>query len=174
MKALGKDIKPSSRRPLLSVNQYTGLSRQHNECDINTLSDATDDTKDWNPSEVKARILAQGEALGFDKLAVTDTDLSAEEPHVRAWLAEGFAGQMTYLQRHVDKRLEPALLEPKTCRIITARMQYLPADTQPLEVLENSDQAYISRYALGRDYHKVLRRRLAKLAQQINTTLAAA
>jgi epoxyqueuosine reductase len=174
LKALGKDIKPSSRRPLLSVNQYTGLSRQHNECDINTLSDATDDTKDWNPSEVKARILAQGEALGFDKLAVTDTDLSAEEPHVRAWLAEGFAGQMTYLQRHVDKRLEPALLEPKTCRIITARMQYLPADTQPLEVLENSDQAYISRYALGRDYHKVLRRRLAKLAQQINTTLAAA
>ena len=123
---------------------------------------------------MKARILAHGAALGFDKLAVTDTDLSTEEPHVRAWLAEGFAGQMSYLQRHVDKRLQPALLAPETCRIITARMQYLPADTQPLEVLENSDQAYISRYALGRDYHKVLRRRLAKLAQQINTTLTAA
>tara|TARA_Y200000002_G_scaffold379116_1_gene387761 strand:- start:653 stop:1573 length:921 start_codon:yes stop_codon:yes gene_type:complete len=79
---------------------------------------------------------------------------------------------MGYLERHVDKRLQPSLLEPSTCRIVTARMQYLPADTQPIEVLENSDKAYISRYALGRDYHKVLRRRLARLAEQINLTLA--
>jgi epoxyqueuosine reductase len=116
--------------------------------------------------------LAEGAALGFDKLAVTDTDLSKEEPHVLSWLAEGFAGEMGYLERHVDKRLQPSLLEPSTCRIITARMQYLPADTHPIEVLESSDKAYISRYALGRDYHKVLRRRLAKLAEQINLTLA--
>ncbi len=78
---------------------------------------------------------------------------------------------MSYLERNVDKRLQPELLEPDTCRIITARMQYLPPDTQPVKVLENSDLAYISRYALGRDYHKVLRRRLAKLAQSINMTL---
>ena len=103
---------------------------------------------------------------------MTDTDLSDQEPHVLAWLANGFAGEMSYLERHVEKRLRPALLEQNTCRIITARMQYLPADTQPLQVLENSSQAYISRYALGRDYHKVLRRRLAKLAEQINITLA--
>ena len=126
----------------------------------------------WDAHEVKRRILAQGAALGFDKLAVTDTDLSKEAPHVLSWLAEGFAGEMGYLERHVDKRLQPSLLEPSTCRIITARMQYLPADTQPIEVLESSDTAYISRYALGRDYHKVLRRRLAKLAEQINLTLA--
>mgnify|MGYP002051953766 FL=1 len=126
----------------------------------------------WGAHEVKRRILAQGAALGFDKLAVTDTDLSKEAPHVLSWLAEGFAGEMGYLERHVDKRLQPSLLEPSTCRIITARMQYLPADTQPIEVLESSDTAYISRYALGRDYHKVLRRRLAKLAEQINLTLA--
>ena len=126
----------------------------------------------WDPAEVKSRILREGAALGFDKLAVTDTDLSDQEPHVLAWLANGFAGEMSYLERHVEKRLRPALLEQNTCRIITARMQYLPADTQPLQVLENSSQAYISRYALGRDYHKVLRRRLAKLAEQINITLA--
>ena len=126
----------------------------------------------WDALEVKRRILAEGAALGFDKLAVTDTDLSKEEPHVLSWLAEGFAGEMGYLERHVDKRLQPSLLEPSTCRIITARMQYLPADTHPIEVLESRDKAYISRYALGRDYHKVLRRRLAKLAEQINLTLA--
>lgn len=91
-----------------------------------------------------------------------------------SWLAEGFAGEMSYLERHVDKRLHPEQLEPETCRIITARMQYLPADTQPLNVLESTDKAYISRYALGRDYHKVLRKRLAKLAEQINLTLAQA
>ena len=82
----------------------------------------------WDTHEVKRRILAEGAALGFDKLAITDTDLSREEPH--AFLAgRGLAGEMGYLGRHVDKRLKPSLLEPSTCRIITARMQYLPADT---------------------------------------------
>ena len=83
----------------------------------------------WDAHEVKRRILAEGAALGFDKLAITDTDLSREEPHVLSWLAEGFAGEMGYLGRHVDKRLKPSLLEHSTCRVITARMQYLPADT---------------------------------------------
>lgn len=114
-----------------------------------------------------------GASLGFNKLAITDTDLSEQEPHVLSWLANGFAGEMSYLERHVDKRLQPELLAPETCRVISARMQYLPTDTRPIEVLENSAQAYISRYALGRDYHKVLRRRLAKLAEQINITLDA-
>jgi epoxyqueuosine reductase len=109
--------------------------------------------------------------LGFQKLAVTDIDLSAHAPHVRRWLNEGFAGEMGYLHRNLEKRLHPDQLEPSTYRVITARMNYLPADTQPIEVLENSNKAYISRYALGRDYHKVLRRRLAKLASQINELL---
>ena len=120
---------------------------------------------------MRTHILAEGKALGFDKLAITDTDLSQHTPHLREWLAAGFAGDMGYMARNVEKRSNPELLEPSTCRIITARMQYLPADTQPIQVLENSDLAYISRYALGRDYHKVMRRRLAKLAQQINVTL---
>ncbi len=110
-------------------------------------------------------------ALGFQQIGITDVDLSEHAPYVRAWLQAGFAGDMGYLHRNLDKRLQPELLEPQTCRVISARMDYLAADTQPLEILEDASKAYISRYALGRDYHKVLRRRLAKLAQQINAQL---
>jgi len=109
--------------------------------------------------------------LGFQDIGITNVDLSEHEPHVRAWINAGFAGDMGYLERNLEKRLNPALLVPNTCRVISARMNYLAADTQPLEILENSKKAYISRYALGRDYHKVLRRRLAKLAQKINVAL---
>lgn len=111
------------------------------------------------------------QALGFAAIGITDVDLSAHEPHVLAWLQKGFAGDMGYLERNLEKRLHPELLEPQTCRVITARMDYLTADTQPLEILADSSKAYISRYALGRDYHKVLRRRLAKLADTINDHL---
>jgi len=78
---------------------------------------------------------------------------------------------MGYLHRNLDKRLHPPLLEPETCRVISARMDYLPSDTRPIEILENPEKAYISRYALGRDYHKVLRKRLAKLAGRIDAAL---
>lgn len=111
------------------------------------------------------------EQLGFAEIGISDVDLSEHAPHLRRWLAAGFAGDMGYLERNIEKRLEPALLEPETCRVITARMDYLAADTRPIEVLEDSSKAYISRYALGRDYHKVLRRRLAKLARRINEQL---
>jgi epoxyqueuosine reductase len=109
--------------------------------------------------------------LGFADIGITNVDLTAYEPHVRNWLAQGFAGEMGYLERNVEKRLNPALLEPGTCRVITARMDYLVPDTKPIEILEDSSKAYVSRYALGRDYHKVLRRRLAKLAARINERL---
>lgn len=109
--------------------------------------------------------------MGFQKLAITDIDLSEHGPHVRRWLDKGFAGEMGYLHRNLEKRLNPDQLEPGTYRVITARMNYLPADTQPIEILENPHKGYISRYALGRDYHKVLRRRLATLAGEINALL---
>lgn len=109
--------------------------------------------------------------LGFAQIGITDVDLSEHAPHVRAWLAAGFAGEMGYLHRNLDKRLHPPLLEPETCRVISARMDYLPSDTRPIEILENPEKAYISRYALGRDYHKVLRKRLAKLAGRIDAAL---
>ena len=109
--------------------------------------------------------------LGFAQIGITDVDLSEHAPHVRAWLAAGFAGEMGYLHRNLDKRLHPPLLEPETCRVVSARMDYLPSDTRPIEILENPEKAYISRYALGRDYHKVLRKRLAKLAGRIDAAL---
>ena len=120
----------------------------------------------------RTELASWAQQLGFQEIGITDVDLSAQAPHMRAWLAAGFAGEMGYLQRNLEKRLQPELLHPGTCRVISARMDYLPPDSQPLEVLNNSSQGYISRYALGRDYHKVLRRRLAKLAQKIDLHLS--
>lgn len=111
------------------------------------------------------------QALGFDAIGVTDIDLSAHAPHVQAFLRAQFHGDMGYLERNLEKRLQPDQLEDFTVRVISARMQYLAEDTHPLEVLQNSEMAYVSRYALGRDYHKVLRKRLAKLAEQIDAAL---
>ena len=106
--------------------------------------------------------------LGFQQIGITHVDLSAHESHVREWLARGFHGEMGYMARNLEKRLHPERLEPETCAVISARMNYLAEGTEPLRVLQRPDQAYLSRYALGRDYHKVLRRRLAKLALRIN------
>lgn len=109
-----------------------------------------------------------GDDLGFQQVGITDTDLSAYQDKVRQWLAAGRHGTMGYLARNLDKRLDPAVLEPGTCRVIAARMDYLPDGAQPLRILDEPDKAYVSRYALGRDYHKVVRRRLARLARRID------
>jgi len=106
--------------------------------------------------------------LGFQQVGITNVDLSEHEPHVRAWLAKGFNGSMGYLSRNLEKRLHPEQLEADTCRVIVARMNYLPEAADALGVLQDSELAYISRYALGRDYHKVVRGRLAKLARRID------
>ena len=106
--------------------------------------------------------------LGFQQTGIANVDLSAHEPHVRAWLAKGFNGEMGYMERNLDKRLRPERLIPETCTVICARMNYWPEGAQPLQVLKRTERAYISRYALGRDYHKLLRRRLARLAERID------
>lgn len=116
----------------------------------------------------RTQLDAWARELGFDALGVTGVDLSDHAPAVRDYIRRGLHGEMGYLARNLEKRLHPELLEPETLRVISARMNYLPADTQPLEVLKDSRSAYVSRYALGRDYHKVLRKRLARLAEQIN------
>ena len=118
--------------------------------------------------QLKMKIDEWARELGFQQVGITDVDLSAHEPHVRAWLQQGFHGSMDYLHRNLDKRLHPDQLEPDTCRVIAARMDYLPPDTAPMEVLNDPARGYVSRYALGRDYHKVIRRRLARLAQRID------
>ncbi|MEM1229276.1 MAG: tRNA epoxyqueuosine(34) reductase QueG [Pseudomonadota bacterium] len=107
------------------------------------------------------------QAAGFDALRVTDVDLSAYANEVRDWLARGFAGDMAYLHANLDKRLDPAALVPDTIRVLCARMSYRPGQDDALGQLQRDDGAYIARYALGRDYHKVLRRRLARLGARI-------
>jgi epoxyqueuosine reductase len=108
-----------------------------------------------------------GKDLGLQKVGITDTDLSEAERHLDAWLACGFHGEMDYMQRHGRKRTRPADLVPDTLRIISVRMDYRPDESEPAHILDDPARAFISRYALGRDYHKVLRRRLQKLADRI-------
>ena len=105
--------------------------------------------------------------LGFAQLGVSDIELDQHEAYLQKWLQAGYHGSMDYMERHGEKRARPAELIPDTCRVITLRMDYLAADTQPEAVLEAPEQAYISRYALGRDYHKLIRKRLAQLATRL-------
>ena len=108
-------------------------------------------------------------ALGFQAIGIADTDLADYAPVFRRWLGERLYGDMTYMARNVDKRLAPALLVPDTVRVISARMNYLGVEPPSVASLPDNDgSAYIARYALGRDYHKTVRRRLARLAKQIN------
>jgi len=122
----------------------------------------------WLASEIKA----WGRALGFQFIGIADTDLSRAEPELSDWLARGFHGEMEFMARHGMMRLRPAELVPGTIRVITLRMNYLAADIYPAETaLAEADTAYISRYALGRDYHKVLRARLQQLCDRISETI---
>ena len=121
---------------------------------------------------LKARIRAWGAELGFQQVGVADTRLDAAEADLDRWLAEGRHGEMEWMARHGRKRSRPAELVPGTRSVITVRMDYLPeAASDPLELAERRDRACISRYALGRDYHKVLRSRLKKLAQRVESEI---
>ena len=117
-------------------------------------------------------------ALGFSQIGVADVDLASAEPGLLAWLQAGFHGGMAYMAAHGVKRARPAELVPGTLRVITARMDYLPrgtaSDWQAIEFrrLGQPDQAAISLYARGRDYHKVLRQRLQTLAERLQQALA--
>jgi len=114
------------------------------------------------------QIRAWGMELGFQQLGICDTELSAHETHLQKWLARNFHGEMGYMQRHGSRRSRPAELLPGTIRVIAARMDYLPATSIALEaLLEDPAKGVISRYALGRDYHKLMRKRLQKLASRI-------
>jgi len=106
--------------------------------------------------------------LGFQQAGIADCDLSAAEPRLLAWLEKGWHGDMDYMARHGTARSRPAALQPGTLRVICARMDYLPDGARAAEdALVEPDRAYIARYALGRDYHKVLRHRLQQLADRI-------
>jgi epoxyqueuosine reductase len=112
-------------------------------------------------------------ALGFSQIGVADVNLADAEPGLLAWLHNGFHGEMAYMATHGVKRARPSELVPGTVRVITARMDYLPRGTSPdwqaieWEGLGNAQRAQVSIYARGRDYHKVLRHRLQKLADRL-------
>ena len=108
-----------------------------------------------------------GRELGFQQVGIADIDIAEHSSHLQEWLAREYHGSMSYMERHAGLRSAPAQLVEGTLRVISVRMDYLPADTQMIAVLQNPQQAYVSRYALGRDYHKLIRRRLQQLAERI-------
>ena len=125
-----------------------------------TLQQLADNIKRW------------GNELGFQKTGITDTDLTDAEEHLQDWLAKNFQGEMSYMAIHGKKRTRPELLVKNTARIISCRMDYLPEENElPQDILADKSRAFVSRYALGRDYHKLMRNRLKKLAEKINDYL---
>ncbi len=118
-----------------------------------------------NYHQITAQIPRWAEELGFDQVGITDPDLSQYVPEYREWLAQRFYGDMGYMNRNVEKRTQPQVLVPGTVRVISVRINYLPSSAS--NNLSDRSKGYISRYALGRDYHKTVRHRLAKLANRI-------
>ena len=119
-------------------------------------------------SQLANNIKHWGRALGFQQIGIADVDLSRYEPRFHAWLANQFHGEMHYMDAHGSKRTHPSELIPGTIRVISARMDYLPPSTDMAKVLQDPAKGYVSRYALGRDYHKLIRKRLTSLALQIS------
>jgi epoxyqueuosine reductase len=118
------------------------------------------------------RIKEWGKALGFQAVGISNTVLDDDETHLMEWLSRGFHGEMDYMAKHGVKRSRPAELMPGTQCVISLRMDYYPPNSKNAwEVLQDGSMAYISRYALGLDYHKVLRNRLENLAEKIRADL---
>jgi len=118
--------------------------------------------------QLARQIKQWGQTLGFQQVGISASELAADEAHLLNWLDKGMHGEMDYMKRHGKKRSRPQALIPGTNRIISVRMDYDPPDsTPPEEVLNNPALGFISRYALGRDYHKIVRKRLQKLADRI-------
>ncbi len=117
---------------------------------------------------LRAQLPAWAEELGFDALGVADAELDEAERRLEHWLAAGHHGDMDWMQAHGRKRSRPAELVPGTVRVITVRMNYLSTpQEEALANLADPERAYVARYALGRDYHKLIRKRLQQLATRI-------
>jgi epoxyqueuosine reductase len=126
-------------------------------------------SKDW--AGLAARIKTWSGEIGFDAIGIAAADLGETGAGLQAWLAEGFHGEMDYMARHGSARSHPAQLIPGTSSVITARMNYLPEAAGSEAALADGRRAFLSRYALGRDYHKVLRARLQALARRIEADI---
>ena len=121
---------------------------------------------------VEERVKRWGRELGFDAIAIAGTDLARDEARLLEWLGRGWHGEMDYMARHGARRARPAELVPGTVSVVTARLNYTSAAARDSwETIEDPDRAFISRYALGRDYHKVLRAKLQALADRMTQEL---
>jgi epoxyqueuosine reductase len=127
-----------------------------------------------NLSRLTEQLAAWSQELGFSQLAITHPDLSLDETRLLNWLDRGFHGDMDYMARHGTKRSRPAELEPGTMSVISVRMDYFPQTTHGIEdILQQPELGFISRYATGRDYHKLMRNRLQKLVDNMQTEIGA-
>jgi epoxyqueuosine reductase len=111
-----------------------------------------------------------GRELGFQQVGISGLDLAEHEQHLQRWLDAGYHGEMDYMGAHGSKRSHPDELVPARC-VVSLRMDYLPGDTQMAQMLAQPEKAYISRYALGRDYHKLIRKRVQQLADRIQAQI---
>ncbi|MDG6773235.1 tRNA epoxyqueuosine(34) reductase QueG [Thiomicrorhabdus sp. ZW0627] len=122
------------------------------------------------PLSLAQKIKQWGLELGFADVGISDTDLSDYEARYFNWIGENFHGEMEYMARHGTKRTRPEELEPGTLTVISVRLNYLDLEANsPFQQLHDSEQAYVSRYALGKDYHKLMRKRLQQLAEKIHS-----
>lgn len=129
---------------------------------------ATPTTPDRCYLELADKIKCWGRELGFEQIGIADTELSVAEARLQDWLDSGMHGDMQYMARYGSTRSRPAELVPGTLRVISGRMNYWPESAADASaILNRAESAYVSRYALGRDYHKVLRKRLQQLARRI-------
>ncbi len=148
-----------------SKSQRGGLIGQEYSAIIRRMHNETPQT-DYNL--LAARIKEWALELGFHSVGISDTHLDAAETRLLQWLADGYHGSMDYMAKHGVTRARPAQLVPGTQRVISVAMDYIPQQAVDAQaVLADGNRAFVSRYALGRDYHKVLRQRLEKLAQRI-------
>lgn len=121
-----------------------------------------------SPAQLSAAVKAWGRELGFDAVGICGVDLAEEEALLLQWMTQGRHGEMAYFERHGVTRARPQALVPGTVSIISVRLSYRPANArESWSVIHDPEAAFISRYALGRDYHKVMRQRLQKLAERI-------
>ena len=121
-----------------------------------------------DPAALASLIKRWGEELGFQQVGIAGITLGEDEAHLREWLSRGWHGDMDYMARHGMCRSRPADLVPGTLRVVSVRMDYLPPSARDAwAVMRDPERGFISRYALGRDYHKTLRQRLQKLADRI-------
>ncbi|MBT9612160.1 MAG: tRNA epoxyqueuosine(34) reductase QueG [Burkholderiales bacterium] len=130
------------------------------------------DTRKLDPTQLARQIKAWGKALGFQAVGIAGVDMPQAEVRLLEWLAAGRHGAMDYMAKHGTKRARPAELVPGTLRVISTRIDYHPPHARDSwDVLNDPTQAFISRYALGRDYHKLMRNRLQKLADRITQAI---